>query len=281
VPYEPIDNPAVVHGVHDSGTHSYEDFQVTPDGRYALFSSVVALTGYKNQGHSELYRYDSASDEIVCASCAPTLQPAQSDVRLTPFGLSLTNDGRVFFTTKDSFTLRDTNGRTDAYEWSSGKTQLISSGLGPEDSALLSVTADGKDAFFFTRDVLSRQDGNGSAIKIYDARENGGFLFEENRKPCAASDECHGAGTEQPPSPNINTATGEGRVRQPTEPKNCDQLDAKAKKANQRAGQLKRRADRTSSSSKARKLRKQAKKASKQARKLEKQAKACNGGGSK
>ncbi len=182
VPYEPIDNPAVVHGVHDSGTHSYEDFQVTPDGRYALFSSVVSLTGYKSQGHSELYRYDSTSDELVCASCAPTLQPAQNDVKLTPFGLSLTDDGRVFFTTKDSFTLRDTNGSTDAYEWSSGKTQLISSGLGPEDSALLSVSADGKDAFFFTRDVLSRQDGNGSAIKIYDAREDGGFLFEEHRE---------------------------------------------------------------------------------------------------
>ena len=40
VPYEPIDNPAVVHGVHDSGTHSYEDFQVTPDG-LTLFSTSV------------------------------------------------------------------------------------------------------------------------------------------------------------------------------------------------------------------------------------------------
>ena len=40
VPYEPIDNPAVIHGVHDSGSHNYEDFQVSPDGRYALFNSV-------------------------------------------------------------------------------------------------------------------------------------------------------------------------------------------------------------------------------------------------
>lgn len=278
VPYEPIDNPAVVHGVRDSATHSYEDFQVTPDGRYALFSSVVPVTGYKNQGHSELYRYDSSSDSLVCPSCAPTLQPAQNDVKLTPYGLSLTDDGRVFFTTRDSFVLRDTNGKADAYEWSNGKTQLISAGLGPDDSALLSASADGKDAFFFTRDILSRQDGNGSAIKIYDAREGGGFLFEDSPKPCAASDECHGAGTEQPSAPNINTATGEGAVRLPKQPKNCDQLDSKAKKANQRAAQLRRKADKSSSASQAKKLRKQAKQASNQGKKLEKEAKACRGG---
>jgi hypothetical protein len=268
----------VVHAVRDSGTHSYEDFQVTPDGHYALFSSVVPLTGYENKGRSELYRYDTSSGMLVCPSCAPTLAPAQSDVTLTPYGLSLTDDGRVFFTTKDSFVLRDTNGRKDAYEWSNGKTQLISAGLGPDDSALLSVSADGKDAYFFTRDVLSRQDGNGSAIKIYDAREGGGFLFEDSPKPCAASDECHGAGTEQPPAPNINTATGEGPVRLPNEPKNCDQLDSKAKKANQRAAQLRRKADKSSSASQAKKLRRQAKQASKQARKLEREAKACKGG---
>ena len=171
----PVDNPAVVHGVHESATHSYEDFQVSPDGRYALFSSVLSLTGYGNQGHSELYRYDTASETLDCASCAPTLQPAQNDVRMSPYGLNMSDDGRVFFTTKDSFVLRDTNGKTDAYEWSSGRTQLISSGLGPADSALLSVSADGKDAYFFTRDVLSRQDGNGGAVKIYDAREGRGF----------------------------------------------------------------------------------------------------------
>jgi hypothetical protein len=283
VPYEPIDNPAVVHGVRASGTHSYEDFQVSPDGRYALFSSVVPLTGYANQGHSELYRYDAVSDTLECPSCAPTLQPAQNDVRMSPYGLNMTDDGRVFFTTKDSFVLRDTNGKTDAYEWSSGTTQLISAGLGPADSALLSVGADGKDAYFFTRDLLSRQDGNGSAVKIYDAREGGGFLFEDPPQPCAASDECHGAGTEQPAAPNINTATGEGPVRQGNGTAGCDQLARKAKKEAQRAAQLRRKA-KSASAAQSRKLRKQARRASKQARKLEREAKACtqtNGGGAK
>ena len=31
---------------------------------------------------------------------------------------------------------------------------LISSGIGQDDSALATVSSDGKDAFFFTRDVL-------------------------------------------------------------------------------------------------------------------------------
>ncbi|HEY1285744.1 MAG TPA: hypothetical protein VGF04_06615 [Solirubrobacterales bacterium] len=284
VPYEPIDNPAVIHGVKGSGTHSYADFQVTPDGRYAVFSSVVPLTGYKNQGHSEVYRYDSQADALDCASCAPTLAPAQSDVTLTPSGLNMTDDGRVFFTTKESYVLRDTNGRGDAYEWSDGRTQLISTGLGPADSALLSVSADGKDAYFFTRDVLTRQDGNGNAIKIYDARENGGFLFEEDRKPCAASDECHGAGTAQPGPPNINTATGEGRSREPFEAGRCDSLASRAKTSSRRAGQLARLARRSSSSQHARKLRKRSKRAARQARKLRRKAEVCrrsSGGGSK
>ena len=45
-------------------------------------------------------------------------------------------------------------------------------------------------------------------MKIYDARENGGFLFDPPTQPCKASDECHGAGTEAPGPPNINTFTG-------------------------------------------------------------------------
>jgi hypothetical protein len=279
-----VENPAVVHGVNDSATHNYEDFQVSSDGRYALFSSVLSLTGYGNQGHSELYRYDTQSGALDCPSCAPTLQPAQSDVRMTPYGLSMTDDGRVFFTTEDSFVLRDTNGKADAYEWSGGKTQLISSGLGPADSALLSVSADGKDAYFFTRDVLARQDGNGSAIKIYDAREGGGFLFEDSPQPCAASDECHGAGTEQPPPPNINTATGEGPVRRASGTADCGTLTGEAKKESRRAAQLRRKAKLSASPARSQKLRRQAKQASKQAQKFEKEAKACTrsrGGGSK
>ncbi len=276
-PYLPIDNPAITHGLNTPGTHRNDDFQVTPDGRYAVFSTVVPLTGYANLGHYQIYRYDLDSDAVSCVSCAPTNQPGQSDVKLTPYGLNLTNDGRVFFTTRESYALRDTNGRSDAYEWSSGRTELISPGLGPDDSALLSVSADGKDAFFFTRDILSRLDGNGNAIKVYDAREVGGFVVENLQKPCAASDECHGAGTEQPGPPGINTATGEGVQRQVGEGDDrCKALRRKAKKNSNRAKQLRRKAEQASSAQQKHKLNKRARRAAKQASKLSRKAKACS-----
>ena len=154
--YHPIDNPAILHGLNDAGEHHFEDFQVTPDGRYALFSSPVAITGYQNLNHYELYRYDADTDELICPSCAPTGAPGISDNKLSPYGRNLSDDGRVFFTTKESFTLRDTNDKLDAYEWADGRPQLISTGIGPNDSGSGSRSPrDGKDAFFFTRDTLS------------------------------------------------------------------------------------------------------------------------------
>ena len=86
VPYRPIDNPAVVHGLNRSGVQSNEDFQVTPDGRYAVFSSVVPMTGYVNLGHLEIFRYDSVDDELACPSCAPSGAVGGSDVRLSSSG---------------------------------------------------------------------------------------------------------------------------------------------------------------------------------------------------
>jgi hypothetical protein len=269
----PIKHPAVVNGRDNTETHSYGDFQVTPNGRYAVFSSVLPLTGYETMGHSQLYRYDSVEDLVECVSCNPTNQPGQADNALSSHGLNLTDDGRVFFTTLETFALRDTNAKQDVYQWTEGDTKLVSSGLGRDDSALLSVSADGKDAFFFTRDILSRLDGNGNAIKVYDAREDGGFLVENTPQPCAAADECRGAGTQQPGPPPINTATGEG-ARRPVS-KDCAALSRKAKKKNQQAKQLRHQAAKASSSKQASKLRKRADRLASEASDLNQQASAC------
>ena len=60
-------------------------------------------------------------------------------------------------------------------------------------------------------------------VKVYDARIDGGFLFDPSRGLCKASDECHGAGTEAPPPPNVNTGTGPEQARPPvtTQQKKC------------------------------------------------------------
>ncbi len=125
-------------------------------------------------------------------------------------GLNLTNDGRVFFTTVEPLVLRDTNNRLDVYEWEEGELQLVSTGISNFDAGLLGVSPDGVNAFFFTRETLAPQDKNGETMKIYDARDGGGFLRFRPLPLCAAKDECHGPGTVPAPPPQIGTFKGNG-----------------------------------------------------------------------
>ena len=71
-PYIPIDNPGIANGVKHAGRHSFGDFQVSRDGRYAAFNSVMPLTGYQNLGNSEVFRYDAAGTP---SSTAPPARP--------------------------------------------------------------------------------------------------------------------------------------------------------------------------------------------------------------
>ncbi len=213
----------MVDGVKEAGTRHTADFQVTPSGEYAVFPSTLPLTGYENAGYAEVYRYAAASKTLDCASCDPTNASATGDATLASDGLSLSADGRVFFNAADALAPRDLDEKEDAYEWeeqgfatrfgtncqtAGGCVGLISTGTSPFNSSLLGVSADGTDAYFFTRDTLVPQDENGKLVKIYDARAGGGFPYEPPPPPCKASDECHGPGSASPGPPTINTLTG-------------------------------------------------------------------------
>jgi hypothetical protein len=205
------ENPAIQHAVHQAAVRDTADFQVTPDGAFAAFASTRSLTGFINRDFSEVFRFDIDGGELLCVSCAPTNAASTADDFLTSGGRNLADDGRVFFTSREGLVLRDTNELADAYEWTGEAVQLVSTGASTTDATLLSVSADGTDAFFFTRETLVPLDRNGNAMKVYDARAGGGFLFIPNLKPCAASDECHGPGTPIAPQPPINTVTGQGQ----------------------------------------------------------------------
>jgi hypothetical protein len=207
-PSPAIDNPAVLDALSASETPDSAAFEVSPSGNDAVFTSTLPLTGYENASFSEIFRYDSSDESLACASCDPANAPGTGNAALASDGSSLTEDGRVFFTTPQQLVLHDVNGKKDAYEWEQGQVQLISTGTSPFDSGLLSVSNDGTDAYFFTRDTLVSEDENGSQMKIYDARAGGGFLVIPPRQSCAASDECHGAGTEAPPAPAVGTVAG-------------------------------------------------------------------------
>jgi len=205
-------NPAVAHGISDAGRRETADFQVNRSGDRAVFVSTLPLTGFENVGYTEIFMADSdVEGEVTCVSCTPSNAPGAGDSSLASNGLSLIDDGRVFFTSSDALALRDANNHRDVYEWTpadGGTVELISTGGDPDDSSLLSATANGKDVFFFTHQTLVRTDENGPLIKLYDAREGGGFFIVPPRPACAASDECHGPSSVPGPPPNIRTIAG-------------------------------------------------------------------------
>jgi hypothetical protein len=142
-----------------------------------------------------------------CVSCPTTGAAPTGDASLAN-GLNLTEDGTVFFTSTEPLVLRDTNGKKDVYEWKNGDLQLVSTGISDFEAGLLSASADGTNVYFYTRATLVPQDENGNLIKIYDARSGGGFLDFGPAPLCAASDECHGPGTKEAPTPPIRTIAG-------------------------------------------------------------------------
>ena len=215
------ENPAVRNAVKDSEMRRWGDFQVSGDGRYAMFATTEPLkAGYDNDGFAQVYHYDADAPQLDCVSCLPTEERPTADATLPAHGLGLASDGKVFFNSRDRLAMRDANAKLDAYEWQQGAARLISTGTSAFDSGLLTITADGKDAFFFTRDRLVERDFNGETMKIYDAREGGGFFVLPEEQPCAASDECHGPGTEAALPPAIGTFKGSGGQAKPS-PSRC------------------------------------------------------------
>jgi hypothetical protein len=270
-PYTPIDHHAIVDATKQSEVHNYGDFQVSPGGNYAIFDSTLTLTSYPLDSHRGLYRYDQAGASVDCVSCPASGITVTTGVSLPAFGLALADDGRVFFSSSEQLVLRDTNGVGDAYQWEDGKTQLISTGIARQDAGILGVSNDGTDAFFFTRETLAAEDENGSTMKIYDAREDGGFPSNPKPVSCQAADECRGAGSQPPGPPSINTATGEGgRSGSP-----CSGLERRASSANKRVKSLRKRAAASTDSAQAQKLRRQAGRLERKAKRLQSEARSC------
>jgi hypothetical protein len=198
--------------------------QVTPDGDHMAFVTTSQLTGYDNDERTEMYVFDPDTGRITCASCRPDGQPPVGEVLGSQNGLFLTNDGRVFFSSGDPLVAKDTDEVEDVYEFTEGKPWLISSGIGTEGPTglagvagvvslpgFVSVSANGTDVYFGTRDTLVSQDHNGAQLKIYDARTGGGFPAERGEPDCTAADECHGPVTTQAPLPPDRTSANLGR----------------------------------------------------------------------
>lgn len=216
--------------------------QITPDGSHMAFVVKSQITGYDNAGKTEMYTYNPENGAITCASCRPDGQPPTSEVLGSQNGLFQTYDGRVFFSTKDPLVPRDTNQVEDIYEYTEGRPQLISSGIGEQFKGfngyqglqnaigLVSVSANGTNAYFATTDTLVTQDHNGSAVKIYVARTGGGFPAERVDPNCTAADECHGPGVVPPALPADRTGANLGPGPKPKPHKHKKKQKAKKHK---------------------------------------------------
>jgi hypothetical protein len=197
--------------------------RTTPDGSVLVFESTAPLTGYENEGHREIYRYDAVDGSLVCMSCDPTGVPPHSDSelesysseRLMPFPPvnaisaieNVTADGeRVFFQSRDPLVVGDLDGKQDVYEWRSvgspgcgrpgGCVSLVSGGTSGYDDYLYAMTPDGHDVFFQSADLLVPEDTD-TTPSIYDARLAGGFPSQAASQPCQGND-CQGTPTAPP-----------------------------------------------------------------------------------
>jgi hypothetical protein len=226
--------------------------RVTPDGMHVAFTSFAPLTGYDNRDLSngapgrEAYVYNAETEELVCASCNPSgardlqidphAEGGQSFAPMIPgFETNLyatrafSEDGsRLYFTTIAALTPRDTNGRTDVYEWeeagrgtctesdpsfapsSDGCISLISSGKSTINSEFVDASADGNDVFINTLSSLLPQDIG--LRDIYDAKVEGGFPLSTKVAACEG-EACQNA-PEAPtdPTPGSSSYNGPGNV---------------------------------------------------------------------
>ena len=127
------DNPAVLDAVDRHERHRYGDFQVTPTATSRSSPPTLSLTGYPNLGHSR----DLSATTPTATARLRLLRADRSrrDRRrdASPYGLNLTDDGRVFFTTAEpARPARHRTATQDAYEWKNGAAQLISTGREPD-----------------------------------------------------------------------------------------------------------------------------------------------------
>jgi hypothetical protein len=197
----------------DTWTRNRTTFRVSTDGAHFVFPSREGLTAYDNRGFQEVYVYDAVADRLACASCPADGRPPTADALLPPandvvfpgtdiaaISRSMSADGRrVFFSTAERLVPADVNSAIDAYEYVNGQAHLLSTGRSSSNSIFLQASADGRDAFFSTRERLTASDKD-DMVDIYDARVDGGFAQPEPTLPCV-EDGCQGVVPAVPPSP--------------------------------------------------------------------------------
>jgi hypothetical protein len=225
------------------------EFRITPDGRYAVFtaggrSQVELEAAFRAAGlgvppppfHSEVFLYSYETERLRCVSCNPSgadsegnshLNNEQADLSaaggtiITQYlSRPLSDDGSyVFFETDSALLPQDTNGERDVYEYDSrsGELRLVSSGACGCVSTFVDASRDGSSVFFTTHQKLVVSDVDDSA-DMYVARIDGGIQSQNGLlvAPCEG-DDCQGPAKLSPvfSLPSSSTFAGVGNAVQP------------------------------------------------------------------
>jgi hypothetical protein len=145
---------------NDWGSPNLNAYEISaaasPSGRYLSFMSQRSLTGYDNRDaktdepNQEVFRYDAAADELICASCNPSgASPVgllgDGNSKSDPLGIwvgrslaavlpeaignlgisapplhrprAVHDNGRLFFNAADALVPADSNGNWDVYQY--------------------------------------------------------------------------------------------------------------------------------------------------------------------
>jgi len=197
----PVSTGSALTELVAGGPSSYQNFlrqaRVTPDGRNVVFTTLDGIGGYDQSacftavgpGCREVYVYSADTNQLACASCNPSGAPATGMASVAADEIhggahisghenrGISDDGRyVFFSTTEALVPEDTNGKSDAYVYdvSTRRVALLSTGKSTSDSWFVDAGADGRDAFFVTRQQLVGWDRDGG-YDLYDARVGGGL----------------------------------------------------------------------------------------------------------
>jgi hypothetical protein len=188
---------------------------VTPDGRFLVFTSDRDLTPDDTSGADQVFEYDAQSGALARVSIGqdgfnhdgnvpaggPAAQIVSPDYefsyRASAYwsSLSISADGSyVFFQSPVALTpqaLNEVNGAENIYEYHAGRVSLISDGQDATGDVRLEGTDEsGDDVFFTTSDRLVAQDTD-TNLDVYDARIDGGF-------PSVAPSSCVGEACQGP-----------------------------------------------------------------------------------
>ncbi len=149
-----------------------------------------------------VYVYDSVTDELSCASCRSDGETPKGaagdpdtgnyahmalDTHATQF---VSNDGTVFFTTKDDLLSGDVNGAPDVYAYHDGEQRLISrAAQGVSYTRFLEVTPNGETVFFATNDAIVGTDDD-RAVDVYATGAGAGYPYTppDDPPPCKGSE---------------------------------------------------------------------------------------------